>query len=177
MQAFGFEDEDMSFVKQMKHDDEVVLSTLPPDDRAWAAQHVSVWRRCAQSGKPVLIFQDDVTFSSACSNVLDATKTLVAALEETAPGELIMQLGFAEADDEPLQTAKLMSGVAAGGLTLTPMRSASQVDAYVLWPRAARVLLNSLPLDVPVAAFISKHTVERRVTALMISPALTHGAA
>lgn len=174
LDAIGFQDAGVDFVDpNFRSSDDVVVSSLPADVRVAAAQHVSVWRRCGASNQPVLIFEEDVSFSSAC-DVFKAAKAMAATLESGQdPGcpalKTVMFLGAAEVDpDQP-------SVEVAGGLALAPMRSASATAAYVLWPAAARLLLESLPLDVPAPAFIGRHVEQRLVLAMMASPALAFG--
>ena len=140
LQAAGFEDEDVTFVKPVDPTNEVVVSGLSLADRAWAAQHASEWRRCGEREGPVLIFQSDVNLSSACASVV---KELVAAAEVGAPEELaqVMYLGAADPEGEPSEGDMLVSQCAvAGGYTLSTVHSACRTDTYVLWPAAARLL-------------------------------------
>ena len=163
LQATGFDDDDVNFISPVDPTSDVVLSALPADVRAWAAQHVSVWRRCAEGEAPVLIFQDDVTFAS--DNVLEATRALVAAVD--ARTHSLVFLGAAMPDDDP--TPRATSGIHS----LMPVQSASPSAAYVLWPTAARTLLASLPIDASVSAFLGKFIKERKLGAFMALPALT----
>ena len=52
-----------------------------------------------------------------------------------------------------------------------------QTACYVIWPAAARRLLQSLPVDGPVDNFISKHSLHKRVCALVTTPNLAWQAA
>ena len=170
----GFEDclDELSFIKEVPPTEDAVAHSLTAADRAWGAQHVDVWRRCAESSSPTLVFQDDVAFASP--NVLSTTEALVAAAEAAGYGSgdvptAVIVLDAAAADQagsgSPLTTAD--------GSTLSSVHSTAQVTAYVLWPRAARVLLDALPLDLPVSAFLGRLIAERKVTALVATPALT----
>lgn len=165
LQEFGFEDEDVSFIKPVGQTD-AVADTLTGAEYEWAAQHVCVWRTCEAGQSPMLVFQEDVRFSPVCSDVLAATKALVAAAEETGATRLLF-LGAA-VPDVPPQFADLGSS----GCTAVPARGVSQTTAYVIWPTVARQLLELLPLSVPVTAFMSKLVEEHRVSAMMASPAL-----
>ena len=168
LQATGFEDTNISFINPVDPTEDVVVAhALAPDDRAWAAQHVSAWRQCGASAAPMLIFQDDTAFSSTCSNLLETSNTLVTAVQggtDLGPTE-VMYLGPTAPGNPHLKSQG--AAIVAGEFTLTSVRAASTTAAYVLWPAAAAKLLASLPLDVPVAAFMSKH-----LAALAISPAL-----
>lgn len=172
----GFEDcmEELSFVNGDKiATEDLASSALPAAAQAWAAQHVHVWRQCANGTSPILIFQDDVTFAS--TEVYHTTAALVAAAQggeysgsfDDSRSVLII-LDAAEPDAEASQLA----AAAPNGSMLLLARSAAQVTSYVLWPQAARLLLNSLPLDVPVPAFLARHVAARTVEAVMVSPAL-----
>jgi GR25 family glycosyltransferase involved in LPS biosynthesis len=174
--ATGFEDcmDELSFVKEVTSTEDVVASALAPADRAWAAQHASVWSKSAETNSPVLIFQDDVTFAS--SSTYSATEALVTAAEKAGysrEAHVIVVLDAASPDE----ASSHPSVTAANGSTLKPAQSITQLTAYVLWPAAARVLLEALPVDLPVAAFLGKHVAARSLIALVASPALTVSAA
>ena len=176
LQAAGLDDEEIAFVNCVEPTEEDVASGLPLADRHWAAQHVSEWRRAAEREGPVLVFQSDVNLSAACGSVL---KPLVAAAEEmstplvAAPEEreLLMYLGAAG----PAAAAEQAGGAQAGAPcaevgehALLAVQSACLTDTYVLWPAAARRLLKALPVDRPVAAFLSEHVGRK----LAVSPPL-----
>lgn len=165
LQASGFDDDNVAFVNGNNDatSDIVVSGALGPDDQSWAAQHVQMWRKCAASNDPILIFQEDVVFSS--DNVHLATKALAREVGDVP--ELIIFLGATEPDREP---SSAVSSIASA--CRLPACFASSTAAYVLWPTAARALLNSLPLDVPVPAFLGRHVAARKVAALMAVPAL-----
>ena len=176
LQAAGLDDEEIAFVNCVEPTDEDVVSGLPLADRHWAAQHVSEWRRAAERDGPVLIFQSDVNLSSACGSVL---KLLVAAAEEistplvAAPEErvLLMYLGAAGPAAGPDGAAGARVGASCaevGEHTLSTVQCACLTDTYVLWPAAARLLLKALPIDRPVAAFLSEHVGRK----LAVSPPL-----
>ena len=174
LSSTGFEDclDELSFVKEVKPTDDMVATSVSAADRAWAAQHISVWRQCAESDAPILIFQDDVAFSS--SSVFTSTESLVTAAESATSNDderatRILVLDAAVPDGESAR----LSISAAGGLELMSVQSAPQVTAYVLWPAAARTLLAALPLDGSVSAFLGRQIAERSLGALMASPALT----
>ena len=166
LQATGLDTD--NFINPVDPAEDVVSATLPADDRAWAAQHVTAWRQCSASGTPTLIFQDDTAFSNATSDVLQVTKACAAAIdrlkaagsEHIRSGEL-MYLGGSD-------TSHGNACVDVQGFTLSTVRTASRLSAYVLWPAAAAKLLAVLPLDMPVAAFLSTHIEQ----ALAITPAL-----
>ena len=170
LQAIGFEDDVVSFINSIEATADVASSALAPDARAWAAQHVQQWRRCAASETPLLIFQEDVVFASDATNVMEATKAMIVQEGMAAASDLLLFLGAASPDDAPQGLAKELASSAGGGLV--PVCSASPTCAYILWPQAARTLLNSLPLDVPVADYLSRHIAARKVVAMMAVPAL-----
>ena len=47
-----------------------------------------------------------------------------------------------------------------------------QTSSYIIWPAAARVLLEHLPIDCPTDCYISKLVLEGKVTAVVGSPCL-----
>ena len=176
LQAAGLDDEEIAFVNCVEPTEEDVASGLPLADRHWAAQHVSEWRRAAEREGPVLVFQSDVNLSAACGSVL---KPLVAAAEEmstplvAAPEErvLLMYLGAAGRAAAAEQAGGAQAGAPCaevGEHALLAVQSACLTDTYVLWPAAARRLLKALPVDRPVAAFLSEHVARK----LAVSPPL-----
>lgn len=156
LEAAGFDEDNVSFVKPVDPTEDVVASALSPADRAWAAQHVDAWRRCEATDVPMLIFQSDVAFAS--SGVLEATKALVAGADACE----LLYLGA---------VAPLIAELApaAAGHALLPAQSATQTAAYVLWPAAACHLLSSLPVDAPVLPFLDKRVAGQKLAA---SPAI-----
>ena len=155
LEAAGFDEDNVSFVKPVDPAEGVVASALSPADRAWAAQHVDAWRRCEATDVPMLIFQSDVAFAS--SGVLEATKALLASADACE----VLYLGAA---------APFIAELApAAGHALLPAQSATQTAAYVLWPAAARHLLESLPMDAPVLSFLDKRVAGQKLAA---SPAI-----
>ena len=117
----------------------------------------------------MLIFQEDAVFSS--STVFDTTTALVAAIEEQGLRDekllLLDATAFAHTEP-PLLTVAEHQLTAASSLADTGIHTA----AYVLWPATARLLLESIPLDAPVSAFLGKQALARNVLVLAPSPGL-----
>ena len=171
LQEIGFEHVDIKFISPVGKTNDIAAGSLPPADHEWAAQHVSVWRACASGDTPMLVFQEDVLFLPGCSNVLSATKALVAAVKAQTTGDdaqILLLGGTASGNETPSQV------VTEGALVSA--RAVSQAAAYVLWPRAARMLLQSLPIDVPMPAFVSKHVADSGMMAFLATPALIEAA-
>lgn len=175
LQASGFEDcmDELQFITDkpvLRDSSEVVASALPAADRAWAGQHVSVWQQCAAAASPMLIFDENCAFTS--SNTFAEVSALVAVCEAGPVANtdaMVMILDRALPDDN--DSAIVLSG--AHGVTLRAVQSAPAITAYVLWPAAAKALLQMLPLDLPVSDCLSKHVAERTLIALMPSSPLT----
>jgi hypothetical protein len=171
LQATGFEDDVVDFINGNvdAKDDEVSSALVDAEARSWAAQHISQWRRCAKGDAPLLVFQDDVFFASDSTNVFEATKGLVR--EGMTGCKLIAFLGAAAPDEAPSQEMQqLLANTTANGVA--PARSASPTPAYILWPMAARALLDLLPLEVAVPEFLNRQVSEGKVLAIAAVPAL-----
>mgnify|MGYP007078096385 CR=1 FL=1 len=166
LQEYGFEGEDVNFIQHAGKTDDV-SGILTGAEYEWAAQHISAWRACAANQAPMLIFQEDVCFSPACTDVLQATKKMASSAEQIGEDARVLFLGAA-VPAVPSQAADL----GAGGGEVMPARAVTQATAYVMWPEAARQLLELMPLDVSVTSFMSKHVEGRRISALMTSPAV-----
>lgn len=162
LQDIGFADENVNFVKPVSPSDDVVTGTLNAADYEWAAQHASVWRACAAGDSAMLIFQENVTFSASCSNVLEATKALVTLAAEQTDGDarVLMLSGNGAVPGQ------------SSSYELSRLHSVSHAIAYVLWPKAASSLVDSLPLDGSLTAFIGRHVEDGGIVAVLASPPL-----
>lgn len=150
-------------------------------ERGCAASHLALWRRCIERNGPLLVLEDDLIFSPpAGQSVGSVVRALVAAIDNglaAAERSLLLYLG---ADAFVREGAPSLRGQQASWaarasnvpLSLKEARWAWQTHAYVIWPAAARVLLDGLPIDAPVDVYLSRHFHERRLCGLVCEPEL-----
>ena len=152
--------------------------SMSDGERGCAASHVELWRRCAASGAPLLIFEDDLEFATPRAG--EWARALATAIEgslEPSERNLILYLG-AEAQvrvGAPSLRAKQAiwgARAASTGCELAEALWAWQTHAYVIWPTAARLLLGSLPVDAPADVFMSRHYHEGTLCGLVCQPSL-----
>jgi GR25 family glycosyltransferase involved in LPS biosynthesis len=152
-------------------------------ERGCAASHLALWRRCVERNGPLLVLEDDLDFadsSEGAPTVGDAARALVATLGaalEPSERTLLLYLG-ADAylrDGAPSLRGQQASWAARGAnvpVALKESKWAWQTHAYVIWPAAARVLLQGLPIDAPVDVYLSRHFHERKICGLVCEPEL-----
>jgi GR25 family glycosyltransferase involved in LPS biosynthesis len=148
-------------------------------ERGCAASHAAAWARCVASGSPLLVMEDDVKFADGI-DVGDTVRALVAAIEVGLAAHertLLLYLG-ADAyirEGAPSLRGKQAIWAARGAsdtITLKEAEWAWQTHAYVVWPAAARMLLDSRPIDAPVDVWFSRFFYERRLVGLVAQPML-----
>ena len=118
---------------------------LSPTERACAASHVALWRRCRDGGAPLVVLEDDVVFCDGFAERLRAT------LERTPMDADLALLGYFFREekamlDVPLQTLEAF---------LVP-KYFWGLHAYWLSPGGAAKLLRRLPVDCPVDVFVAR---------------------
>ena len=66
------------------------------------------------------------------------------------------------------------SGARSSGVpcALKEAEWAWQTHAYIIWPAAATILLQGLPMDAPVDVYLSTHFQQRRLCGLVCEPEL-----
>eukprot|EP00403_Amphidinium_massartii_P013473 CAMPEP_0178422594 /NCGR_PEP_ID=MMETSP0689_2-20121128/27255_1 /TAXON_ID=160604 /ORGANISM="Amphidinium massartii, Strain CS-259" /LENGTH=260 /DNA_ID=CAMNT_0020044165 /DNA_START=110 /DNA_END=892 /DNA_ORIENTATION=- len=135
--------------------------TIPmsPGERGCCASHLKAWKRCAASGKPLLVLEDDAVVLPCF------TKTLEQALQE-APSDI----GALWLTSKDRGTRKRV-----GKVIMQPSYLWTTVG-YILWPRAARAFLRLLPMDMPVDNFMAWHVKEGLIKAFSVSPAVVRQA-
>ena len=118
---------------------------LSPTERACAASHVALWRRCRDGGAPLVVLEDDVVFCDGFAERLRAT------VERTPMDADLALLGYFFREekamlDVPLQTLEAF---------LVP-KYFWGLHAYWLSPGGAAKLLRRLPVDCPVDVFVAR---------------------
>ena len=71
--------------------------------------------------------------------------------------------------DEPAISTDLKDPE-GGTVALRDAEYVWQTGSYLVWPAAAKLLIESLPVDAPVDNFLSKHVYERNLRALVCWP-------
>jgi len=152
--------------------------SLTPGERGCAMSHAVLWARCAaqgDAGVPMLVVEDDVQFREGAG---EAVTELVKHLETVnpVPSQRLMML-YLTGDVAAWRDKKSQSVEGEYDVKLREAEYIWQTACYVIWPAAARRLLQSLPVDGPVDNFISKHSLHKRVCALVTTPNLAWQAA
>lgn len=134
--------------------------TMSGGERGCCASHLKAWRKCASSGEPLLVLEDDAVILPAF------TTTLNRALRE-APKDIGM-----------LWLTKMDRGRRRriGEVLMQPSFLWTTVG-YVIWPKAARALIKLLPMDLPVDNFMAWHAKEGAVCAFSVQPSCVRQAA
>lgn len=144
---------------------------LSAGERGCAMSHVRAWRAVAEAssgasatgaaGPPTLILEDDAVPSGLFAAML---APMLQAAE--ADGADALYLGY-------IQGAPWRRKVAKG---LHEAEYLWTTVAYILWPRGARRLLASLPVDQPVDNFMGWLAASRRLHSLAVVPELVEQA-
>ena len=172
---------------------------LTEGERGCAASHVSLWRRCADGGSPMLILEDDIELCEGCASSVTSGESArrqlpvhtTAAIGVMRRRFLPMVNNMLRYFDMALQGKEhverrlllyLGADVASwredrpamrvGTVTLREAEYLWQTSSYVIWPAAAQLLLSSLPVDAPVDNFLARHVLNRRIRALVCQPEL-----
>ena len=132
---------------------------MSPGERGCCASHLKAWRQCAKSGKPLLVLEDDAVILPTF------TSTLTQALKE-----LPKNAGALWLTSKDRGTRKRV-----GKVLMEPHYLWTTVG-YIIWPAAARALIELLPMDMPVDNFMAWHVKHHAVKAFSASPALVRQA-
>lgn len=126
-------------------------------ERGCAHSHIRAWHRCAALGQPLLILEDDACPKPGWQKqLLDA----VRVLPRERPADLLY-LGYSRAAAWRRLIAE--SSLAEAEYVWTTV-------AYVVWPKAARLLLSKLPVDQPVDNWLAQLCADRKLVAYCILP-------
>merc|ERR1719230_1387584 len=127
---------------------------MSPGERGCCASHLKAWRKCAASGKPLLVLEDDAVVLPTF------TSTLNQALKE-APKDT----GAIWITSKDRGTRKRV-----GKVLMKPTYVWTTVG-YVIWPAAAKEFIKLLPMDMPVDNFMAWHIKEGTVKGFSVQPA------
>jgi GR25 family glycosyltransferase involved in LPS biosynthesis len=140
-------------------------------ERGCAMSHALLWAAVAcrpDDAPPLLILEDDVELLTPTFGAEVAA--LVASVEATfAPKdrEVVLYVGA----HVPQWRSRRAFPVLPGRM-LREADYAWQTSSYLIWPAAARTLLNAMPIDCPVDNYLSKFFLEHRIRALVVLPNL-----
>ena len=143
--------------------------------RGVTGAHIALWKRCVADEKPLLILEDGLLLVQKIAKVV---AHLVATVERTVAADertLVLYLG-GDLDADAFSEHWLPTDLSQPDGQRVLLREVSRVHgshAYVIWPLAARRLLASLPLTVPVDVLIARNIFQDRVRALICQPVLS----
>eukprot|EP00316_Scyphosphaera_apsteinii_P001657 CAMPEP_0119303900 /NCGR_PEP_ID=MMETSP1333-20130426/5255_1 /TAXON_ID=418940 /ORGANISM="Scyphosphaera apsteinii, Strain RCC1455" /LENGTH=295 /DNA_ID=CAMNT_0007306679 /DNA_START=175 /DNA_END=1059 /DNA_ORIENTATION=- len=146
-------------------------SAMYPDERSCAASHVALWQRCSKGTDPLLILEDDALLCPDFGRVVQHLIDVVESVTQSGTRSVVLYLSAERAEFlEHWLSTKLKAPPTGEPLILREAQLIDQSSAYVLWPDAARRLLESLPVNVPIHTFISRHVTQLNVRALLCWP-------
>jgi len=127
---------------------------MSPGERGCCASHLKAWRLAAKGTKPLLVLEDDAvvlhTFTASVSK----------AVAEAPKGTGMIWLSSKDRGyPKPF-----------GEVLMSPYFVWTTVG-YLIWPATARMLLEMMPMDMPVDNFLAWHIKEGRIKAYSMRPA------
>lgn len=128
-------------------------------ERGCAHSHIRAWRQCVACHQPLLILEDD---ASATRGWVKKTFDAVSAVPRERPADLLY-LGYSQA--APWRRMLAESGLAEAEYVWTTV-------AYIVWPRAAQLLLSKLPVNQPVDNWLAQLCADGELVAYCILPEL-----
>jgi len=152
------------------------LHNMSKGERGCSGSHIALWKQCLRRNdpsKPMLILEDDaVLWERSGVQFPELTQRLIAGVEQCWDVEndpVMLYIGC-----EVVQWRDSRRVVIEGPpqLRLREAEYLWQTSSYIIWPAAARVLLEHLPIDCPTDCYISKLVLEGKVTAVVGSPCL-----
>ncbi|CAJ1394641.1 unnamed protein product [Effrenium voratum] len=132
---------------------------MSPGERGCCASHLEAWRKCARSGKPLLVLEDDAVILPSF------TATLTQALKEMPKDAGALWL-----------TSKDRGSRKRAGKVLMKPHYLWTTVGYIIWPAAAKRFISLLPMDMPVDNFLAWHIKEGEVKGFSVSPAVVRQA-
>ena len=148
---------------------------LSDGERGCAASHVMLWAVTAErrdDDLPTLILEDDVVlcehFKSRCSSIVTDINLTIPPSERFLLVYVGGEVAAWRADD---------AFARVDGTLLREAEYVWQTSSYLIYPAAARWLMQQLPVDCPVDNFLSKQFLAGGMRALIAVPALAWQAA
>lgn len=150
---------------------------MSESERGCAASHAALWRRCAAmaiDSPPLLILEDDLCY---CEHFGELVADLIGVAEQAMPAAssrsaLLYLSGMVCSWKEEWLPTGLSIGPEKHDEPIV-LREADyvwQTSSYLLWPAAARLLVESMPVDAPADNFLSRHIHAGRLRALVCWP-------
>jgi len=130
--------------------------TIPmsPGERGCCSSHIEAWKLAAKGRKPLLVIEDDAVVMHSFSS------SLSKAVEEAPKGTGAIWLSSKDRGyPKP-----------AGEVLMQPSFVWTTVG-YLIWPHAAKTLLEMLPVDMPVDNFMAYHIQQGAIKAFSMKPA------
>lgn len=133
-----------------------LAKTIPmsPGERGCCGSHIAAWRIAAKGRKPLLVIEDDAVALSTF------TTSLAKALAEAPRGTGAIWLSSKDRG-WPKQVGEVLMEPSFVWTTV----------GYLIWPHAAKTLLDMLPLDMPVDNFMAYHIQQGTIKAYSVKPA------
>jgi len=160
-----------SFDKEMMPKDKVPMSS---SERGCAASHIALWHHCSwlpDDGPPLLVLEDDLAFTPGFGALVQKLVATVEAKIPVTSRQTLLYLSGEVASwrDVPAVSTDLKDAE-GGTVSLREAEYVWQTGSYLIWPTAAKHLIESLPVDAPVDKYLSKHVHKRELRALVCWP-------
>lgn len=133
---------------------------MSPGERGCCASHIKAWQICASQHKPLVVLEDDAVIFKNFS------QTVARAMAECPKDTGAIWLSCKDRG-----WAKRVSK------TLMKPYFVWTTVGYVIWPHAAKKLLNMRPLDAPVDNFMAVKILDEEISAFTVRPAVVRQAA
>jgi len=138
-------------------------------ERGCAMSHAMLWERVAareDDKMPLLVLEDDVLLSAETATLADHAVAQLEQSYQPADRAILLYLGAHVAAWRNEQR------IVTSTIELLGAEWLWQTHAYIIWPVAAKRLLQNLPIDMPVDNFLSRNVLERHVIAYVCRPEL-----
>lgn len=133
---------------------------MTPSERGCAASHAALWRHCAAlpvDGPPLLVLEDDLLMCDGLGPLLGALIELVEARHSSHGRSVLLYLSGSVPSWKEGWVETGRRTEAGEAIVLREADYIWQTSSYLVWPAAARLLLERLPCDAPADNFLSRH--------------------
>eukprot|EP00929_Paragymnodinium_shiwhaense_P102629 TRINITY_DN65836_c0_g1_i1.p1 TRINITY_DN65836_c0_g1~~TRINITY_DN65836_c0_g1_i1.p1 ORF type:complete len:375 (+),score=61.61 TRINITY_DN65836_c0_g1_i1:289-1413(+) len=128
---------------------------LTPGERGCVSSHIRAWQQFLSQepdeSQPLLVFEDDVVPDE---NSIATIRSAVRVLRDEPPG--VLYLGWGHWVDWKGFVTAVTDDAAVDAYRILQAEYPCTTHAYVIWPRAARLMLQRLPVDCPMDHFMAK---------------------
>jgi glycosyl transferase family 25 len=133
---------------------------MSPGERGCCASHIKAWQICADQNKPLVVLEDDAVVFKNFSEVV--SRAVAECPKDTGA------IWLSSKDrGSPKKVGKVLQKPYFVWTTV----------GYVIWPKAAKALLNMKPLDAPVDNFMAVKIMDEEISAFSVRPAVVRQAA